>query len=147
MSPRQKELEKVLAKEQFSLDSLESRVLDALNRAEEIKVQVASQQEKVDAAHKELDLWVNAPTKTKQQVMSLAKSMGVEVIDNGLYEGWYNIEITSPYGTQFCENECQYMEHSYHESECTKNMLWHIVHDYMLGGLEERDEDNEEETV
>ena len=144
MSPRQKELEKVLAKEQFSLDSLESRVLDRMEAVEAMADRVVSQKETVDKARKELDLWVNAPTKTKQQVMSLAKSMGVEVSDNGLYEGWYNIEITAPYGSQFSENECQYMEHSYHESECTKNMLWHIVHDYMLGGLEEREEEDEE---
>ena len=144
MNARQNELETLLRKATFSLESLESRVVDYQERLDDMKQRVVDQQEQVDRATRVLNQWINAPTKTKQQVMALATTMGVEVIDNGLHEGWYSIEIQAPYGSQFSESECQYMDYTYHESECTKNMLWHIVYDCMFGGLEEREEDDDE---
>ena len=64
MTKHQKELEKTFAKEQFSLDSLESRVIDRMEAVEEMVARVVSQKEKVDKARSDLDRWVNTPTMT-----------------------------------------------------------------------------------
>lgn len=141
MSKRQKELETFLAKHQSALDSLESRMIDRMNAVKEIKSRVIRQQNFVDDARNALNRWVNAPTKTKQQVMAKAKEMGVIVNDQGLYEEIYTLEVNAPQGYAFNENELQWRDFEFHTSDCTKNMLWHIVYEFLDDGLREREEE------
>jgi hypothetical protein len=67
MNARQNELETLLRKATFSLESLESRVVDHQERLDDMKQRVVDQQEQVDRATRVLDQWINAPNNTHQQ--------------------------------------------------------------------------------
>jgi hypothetical protein len=129
MSDRATELETLLSRATISVVNLESSLVAAKDRVAYLEKQVKDKQELVRRTTASLDQWVNAPTKTKQQVMAKAKELGIEVHDHGLYDGYYEIDIYAPDGFMITNAECSSRNYVYHKDEATKGMLWHIVFD------------------
>jgi len=129
MSDKTTSLETLLSKATCALENLESSLVDAKDRVIYLEKQVKDKQELVRRSAASLDQWINAPTKTKQQVMAKAKELGIEVHDHGLYEGYYEIDIYAPDGFIFMNAESSSCNYVYHKDEATKGMLWHIVYE------------------
>ena len=123
---RQKELEKVLAKEQFILDSLESRIIDRVIAVETMKVRFASQKETVEKARSNLNLWVNAPTMTKAQVVKEADKLRVVISDSSDSDN-YIVDLCAPKGFAMEDSgePTQYVRE--YKDNMTKGMFWSVV--------------------
>ena len=126
MSKHQQELEKVLAKEQFSLDSLESRMIDRMEAVEEMRGRVVSQQDKVDLARSNLNRWVNTPTMTKAQVVKKADKLKI-VISDSCDSDNYIVDLCAPKGFAMEDSgePTQYVRE--YKDNMTKGMFWSVV--------------------
>jgi hypothetical protein len=123
---RQKELEKVLAKEQFILDSFESRIIDRLKAVETMKVQVVSQKETVEKARSNLNLWVNAPTMTKAQVVREADRIRVVIQDSSDQEEYF-VHLCAPKGFAMDDSDEPTKCVREFPENMTKGMFWSLV--------------------
>jgi hypothetical protein len=126
MSKHQKELEKVLAKEQFILDSLESRIIDRVIAVETMKVRFASQKETVEKARSNLNRWVNTPTMTKAQVVKEADKLRVVISDSSDSDN-YIVDLCAPKGFAMEDSgePTQYVRE--YKDNMTKGMFWSVV--------------------